>query len=80
MTDLHPIHVLLVDDHRHIHELVMTVLGEVNDIELVAQASNGQEAVLLCQEHRPDIVLWTLLCPLWMAWKPPKRYARTTQK
>ena len=62
--DLQPIRVLLVDDHRHIHEIVTTVLGEVSDIELVAQASNGQEALLLCKEHKPDIVLMDIVMPI----------------
>jgi len=62
--DLQPIRVLLADDHRHIHEIVATVLGEVSDIELVAQASNGQEALLLCKEHQPDIALMDIVMPI----------------
>lgn len=58
------IRVLLVDDHRHIHEIVTAILAEVSDIQLVAQASNGQEALLLCQEYHPDIVLMDIVMPI----------------
>jgi len=61
--DTHRIRVLLVDDHRHIHQIVMTLLTDVDDIELVGQASNGNEALLLYLEHRPDIVLMDIMMP-----------------
>lgn len=61
---MQPIRVLLVDDHRHIHQIVMTLLSAVADIELVGQASNGHEALLLCLEHQPDIVLMDIMMPV----------------
>jgi NarL family two-component system response regulator LiaR len=62
--DSRPIRVLLVDDHRHMHEIVMTILAEVDDIELVAQASNGQEALLLCAQRQPDVILMDIVMPI----------------
>ena len=62
--DLQPIRVLLADDHRHIHEIVTTILRDVFDIELLAHASNGHEALFLCQEHQPDIVLMDIVMPI----------------
>jgi NarL family two-component system response regulator LiaR len=59
-----PIRVLLVDDHRHIHEIVTAILAEISDIQLVGHASNGQEAILLCSEHQPDIVLMDIVMPV----------------
>lgn len=61
---MQPIRVLLVDDHRHIHQIVMILLSAVADIELVGQASNGHEALLLCLEHQPDIVLMDIMMPV----------------
>jgi two-component system, NarL family, response regulator LiaR len=62
--NMQPIRVLLVDDHRHIHQIVMTLLSGVTDIELVGQASNGQEALILCLEHQPDIALMDIMMPV----------------
>ncbi|MEO8609551.1 MAG: response regulator transcription factor [Chloroflexota bacterium] len=62
--NMQPIRVLLVDDHRHIHQIVMILLSAVADIELVGQASNGHEALLLCLEHQPDIVLMDIMMPV----------------
>ena len=58
-----PIRVILIDDHRHIHQAVTTILAENSSIELVAQGSNGQEAIALCQEHQPDLVLMDVVMP-----------------
>ena len=34
-----------------------------DDLELVCEASNGEEAVRLCAEHRPDVILMDLIMP-----------------
>lgn len=59
-----PIRVILVDDHRHVHQVAATILGEAADIELVAHGSNGQEAVALCREYEPDLVLMDVVMPV----------------
>jgi two-component system, NarL family, response regulator LiaR len=59
-----PIRVILVDDHRHMHQIVMTLVSDVGDIELVGQASNGQEALLLCAEDQPDVILLDIMMPV----------------
>lgn len=58
-----PIRVLLVDDHRHIHDLVAIALSAVEDIELVGHGSNGEEALMLCRELLPDMVLLDVVMP-----------------
>ena len=63
MTSNHPIRIILVDDHRHVHKAVSTILDPVEDIKLVAQGSNGLEAIALCQEHQPDLVLIDVVMP-----------------
>ncbi len=58
-----PIRVILVDDHRHVHAVVSAILHTVDDIELVAQGSSGDEAVRLCEEFRPDLILMDVVMP-----------------
>lgn len=57
------IRVLVVDDHPVVRGGVVGLLGEEPDIEVVAQASSGEEAVVLAAEHRPDVVLMDLRMP-----------------
>jgi len=58
-----PIRVILADDHLRIHEQVTDILNHASDVSLVAQASNGEEAVHLCQDRQPDIVLMDVVMP-----------------
>jgi DNA-binding NarL/FixJ family response regulator len=58
-----PIRVLLADDQRLVRESLATLLGLLGGIDLVATASNGEEAVALVDEHRPEVVLMDLRMP-----------------
>ena len=57
------IRVLSVDDHALLREGVAALLGNQPDIELVAEASNGREAIELFRKHRPDVTLMDLQMP-----------------
>jgi DNA-binding NarL/FixJ family response regulator len=57
------VRVLLADDQRLVRESLGTLLGLLDGIELVATASDGEEAVALSAEHRPDVVLMDLRMP-----------------
>jgi NarL family two-component system response regulator LiaR len=63
MTKKKPIRLVLVDDHRIVHQALAEMVSFVDDFELVAQGSNGQEAVHLCREYTPDIVLMDVVMP-----------------
>lgn len=63
MSTSPPIRVILADDHLRIHEQVTDILNAVPDVSLVAQASNGEEAVHLCQDRQPDIILMDVVMP-----------------
>lgn len=59
-----PIHVLVADDHPMIRAgLAATIDGESN-MRVVAVASNGEEAVALFRDHRPDVTLMDLRMPV----------------
>ena len=55
--------VLLADDQRLVRESLAILLGLLGGIELVASASDGQEAVDLALAHTPDVVLMDLRMP-----------------
>lgn len=55
--------VLLADDQRLVRESLATMLGLLDGIELVATASDGEEAFALAAEHRPQVVLMDLRMP-----------------
>ncbi len=58
-----PVRVLLADDQRLVRESLGTLLGLLPGIEMVASASDGQEALALADEHSPDVVLMDLRMP-----------------
>jgi DNA-binding NarL/FixJ family response regulator len=58
-----PIRVLAVDDHHLLREGIATLLAVQPDIKLVAEASNGREAIEQYRVHHPDITLMDLQMP-----------------
>lgn len=64
MTDTdNPIRVLLIDDHSKIHLALSRWIEAQPDMVLVGQGSNGQEAITLCDEYQPDVVLMDIIMP-----------------
>jgi DNA-binding NarL/FixJ family response regulator len=57
------IRVLSVDDHPLLREGVAALVANQSDMELVAEASNGREAVEQFRKHHPDITLMDLQMP-----------------
>ena len=57
------IRLMLIDDHRSTHEIVKGILLSSGDIKLVAQGSNGEDALYLCDEVRPDVILMDIVMP-----------------
>ena len=58
-----PIRVLIVDDHAIVRKGIRALLAEVEYIQVVGEASNGQEAVALAEELNPDVILMDLVMP-----------------
>jgi len=63
-NSVHFIRVLIADDHPIVREGLEVVLASEPDMELVAQATNGEEAVRLAQETRPDVIIMDLQMPV----------------
>jgi DNA-binding NarL/FixJ family response regulator len=58
-----PIRILAVDDHPLLREGIAGLVAGQSDMSLVAQASNGREAIHQFRAHRPDITLMDLQMP-----------------
>ena len=58
-----PIRILAVDDHALLRKGIAAILASQPDISLVAEASNGREAIDQYRTHRPDITLMDLQMP-----------------
>lgn len=52
---------LLVDDHAIVRQGVRAFLEDEPDIQIVGEAASGEEAVKLCREYAPDVVLLDML-------------------
>ena len=57
------ISILIVDDHILIREVIRTFLETTPDIQVVATAENGIEAITATREHRPDVVIMDISMP-----------------
>ncbi len=57
------IRVMLVDDHNVVRSGLATFLRAYDDLELVGEAKNGFEAVNLCHQKKPDVILMDLMMP-----------------
>lgn len=60
---MNKIKVLMVDDHPLLREGVAAVIAGENDMEIVAEAVDGREAIELFRKHRPDVTLMDLQMP-----------------
>lgn len=58
------IRVLCVDDHRLMREGIAVVIGRHEDMEVVASAANGEQAIELFTALRPDVTLMDLQLPM----------------
>lgn len=63
MSEETPIRVIIVDDHAVVRGGLRLFLKAFDDMELVGEADDGKEALRLCAEVRPDVVLMDLVMP-----------------
>lgn len=58
-----PIRVMLVDDHTVVRSGLSAILLVYDDLELVGEASSGEEAIRLSEQFKPDVILMDLIMP-----------------
>jgi NarL family two-component system response regulator LiaR len=64
MTESKPIRVMLVDDHPMVRRgLAVFLKAKEPELQLVGEAYDGEEAVRLCDQLRPDVILMDLVMP-----------------
>jgi DNA-binding NarL/FixJ family response regulator len=60
---MNPLQILLADPHTLFRAGLRSLLESLRDLRVVAEAGDGQEALLLIEEHRPDVALIALGLP-----------------
>ena len=63
MNEQKAIRVLVVDDHAMVRTGLAAFLEVSDDLDLVGQATNGQQAVAFCERSQPDVILMDLVMP-----------------
>ncbi len=58
------IRILVVDDHHVVRQGIVSLIKSVEDMTVVAEASDGKQAVELFRKHRPDITIMDLRLPV----------------
>jgi two-component system response regulator NreC len=64
MSQMSKIRVLIADDHVIVREGIRALVEAQPDIEVVGEATNGEEAVIKAKEIQPDIVLMDITMPV----------------
>lgn len=58
-----PIRIVIVDDHNMVRRGLAVLLDEFEDLDVVGEAGDGELAVDVCREKKPDIVLMDMIMP-----------------
>jgi DNA-binding NarL/FixJ family response regulator len=58
-----PIRILVVDDHSVVRKGLLNLLEDEPDIQIVGEASDGDDALAMIQESRPDVMLLDITMP-----------------
>jgi two-component system NarL family response regulator len=62
--DAKKIRIMVIDDQAVVRQGFVSLIGTLPDMEIVAEGSNGQQAVELFEQHQPDITLMDLRMPV----------------
>jgi two-component system NarL family response regulator len=58
-----PIRIMVVDDHHIVRQGLVALLKTTQEVQVVAEAADGQQAVEMYRKHRPDVTLMDLRLP-----------------
>ncbi len=56
--------VMLVEDHNDLRHAIALMIGQLSDVEVIAQASDGKQAIQLFEKLRPDLILMDVGMPI----------------
>lgn len=71
------IKVLIVDDHALVRMGIRRLLEDMPDVEVVAEADSGEQALLLVKNHSPDVVLLDMKMPGIDGWEVTRRLKKS---
>ena len=74
------IKVLVVDDHTIVRDGICALLALAGDIEVVGEATNGNEAIKLVEELHPDVVLMDIAMPIMGGLEATRRISKEFPK
>jgi len=63
VSEPEPIRVVIVDDHAMVRTTLRLILRSAGDVAVVGEAADGEEALRVCEEVHPDVVLMDLRLP-----------------
>jgi NarL family two-component system response regulator LiaR len=58
-----PIRIMIVDDHLLVRDGLNLLMSTFDDLEVVAVADDGEQAVRLCRQTQPDVILMDIVMP-----------------
>ena len=71
------INVLIVDDHALVRMGIRRLLEDMPDMEVVAEAEDGEAALALTKQHHPDVILLDMKMPGMDGWEVTRRLKKT---
>lgn len=63
MSETDAIQIMLVDDHLMVRDGLKVFLSVYDDLEIVAEAEDGEQAIDLCAQVQPDVILMDIVMP-----------------
>ena len=55
--------IIIADDHGMVRKGIATMISHIDELELVGEASDGLQAVQMCAQTQPDVILMDLVMP-----------------
>lgn len=71
------IKVLIVDDHALVRMGIRRLLDDLSDVDVVADAESGEQALALVKTHKPDVVLLDMKMPGIDGWEVTRRLKKS---
>ena len=63
MNDMETIRILIADDHLMVRKGLSALIQGVSDFTLVGEAEDGNQAIAMCRDLRPDVILMDIVMP-----------------